>query len=741
MSGSPPDASTGVKRRDFLKVLGATGAAATAIGCTNERVEQLIPYVTSPDHTVPGVSTYFATTCRECATACGVVAEVRDGRAIKLEGNPEHPLSRGALCARGQSALQGLYNPDRFRTPMMRQNDRLVPTTWENAITTVTQRIAGARAQGANVVFLNQAESGSFPAFLDSWLGAFGFAAHVAYDAEADLAVREANRQAFGVAWPSLDFSAARLIVSFGADFLETWGASVPQQLSFADARGALADAPRFIYVGPRRSLTGLNADEWIPAKAGSELAIVNALNGSGNMAAAAQAAGVDAAVLERLAADLRAAGSSLVLAGTSGTDAFEVAAAVNALNRSLGNVGRSIKPDQPIASLTSGVAGIAHLAPIVARMNAGSVPLVFVRGVNPAHTTPKAMQFAAAFAKVPFKVSFSSYPDETTQLCDLVLPDHHSLESWGDAQPLPNVVGLQQPVMEPVFQTRATADVLLGIARADAALAGRFPATYREYITSRLGGPNALTQGLASGVMAGSTMARTAALPESDAPGATPPIASQTGEFDLVVYPSPTLGDGRGANKPWLQELPDPVTKLAWQSWVEIHPLTARRLAIVPGDHVTVTTSAGAITAPAYPYLGVRQDTLAVALGQGHTSYGRYAERIGVNALDALAVSPNGPGGLVLTQLKATLAKSGEHSPLISTEGSARQHGREIAMAVTAAALRRGESTEAHTFPGDKPHEFLPGLKSPIASDAIGELGKQEHREQGMYDPEHWSG
>ncbi|MGQ0640976.1 MAG: molybdopterin-dependent oxidoreductase [Gemmatimonadaceae bacterium] len=739
---SVPDAANGVRRREFLKVLGATSAAATAFGCTNERVEQLIPYVTSPDHTVPGVSTYFATTCRECAAACGVVAEVRDGRAIKLEGNPEHPLSRGALCARGQAALQGLYNPDRFRTPMIRQNNRLVTTTWDAALTTLIQRLAAARTggQASNVVFLNQAESGSFPAFLDSWLAALGFPAHVAYDAEADLAVREANRQAYGVAWPSLDFSAARLIVSFGADFLEGWGASVPQQLSFADARATLADAPRFVYVGPRRSLTGLNADEWIPARAGSELAIVNALNGAGTMAAAAQAAGVDTAVLERLAADLRGAGSSLVLAGTTGIEAFQVAQAVNALNGSLGNIGRSIKPAEPIASLSDAVAGIAHLAPIVARMNAGTVPLAFVRGVNPAYATPKAMQFAAAFAKVPFKVSFSSYPDETTSLCDLVLPDHHALESWGDAQPISGTVGLQQPVMDPVFTTRATADVLLGIARADAALATRFPATYREWLTDRVGGVAALTAGLATGMTAGSVAARSATAPESDAAAATPPLASQTGEFDLVVYPSPTLGDGRGANKPWLQELPDPVTKITWQSWIEIHPLTARRLAILPGDHVTVTTSAGTVTAPAYPYLGVRQDTVAVALGQGHTAYGRYAERIGVNALDALVVSPNGPGGLALTQLKAGLTKTGDNSPLISTEGSARQHGRGIAKAVTAAALLRGERTEAHTFPGDQPHEFLPGLKSPIASDAIGDLAKQEHKQLGMYDPEHWS-
>ena len=744
MTIPPPDASTGVRRREFLKVLGASGAAATAIGCTNERVEQLIPYLTSPDHTVPGVSTYFATTCRECATACGVVAEVRDGRAIKLEGNPDHPLSRGALCARGQSALQGLYNPDRFRTPMVRQNGRLTPTTWETALATLTQQIAAARTggRGAEVVFLNQAESGSFPAFLDSWLGAFGFPAHIAYDAEADLAVREANRQSYGVPWPSLDFAAARLIVSFGADFLETWGASVPQQMSFADARATLADAPRFVYIGPRRSLTGLNADEWIPAKAGSELAIVNALAGSGTIAQAAQAAGVEASVLERLAADLRAASPSLVLAGTSGVDAFQVAAAVNALNGSLGNVGRTVKPAEPITSLSGAVAGIAHLAPVVARMNAGSVPLVFVRGANPAYSTPKGMQFAAAFSKVPFKVSFSSFPDETTLLCDLVLPDHHSLESWGDAQPVAGTIGLQQPVMEPVFTTRATADVLLGIARADVAMASRFPATYREWLTAGVGGAAALTAALPKGMIAGTVAQRAATAPESDAPGATAPLGSQTGDFDLVVYPSPTLGDGRGANKPWLQELPDPVTKIAWQSWVEIHPLTARRLGIKPGDHVTVTTTAGALTAPAYPYLGVRQDTLAVALGQGHSAYGRYAERIGVNALDALVVSPNGPGGLALTQLKASLTKTADSSPLVSTEGSARQHGRGVAKAVTAADLAAGRvADEHHEFPGDKPHEFLPGLKSPVASDAIGDLGKLEHKERGMYDPEHWSG
>src|SRR5687768_18611209 len=138
-------AASGVKRRDFLKVIGAGTASTTMVGCSSERVEKLIPYLVSPDETVPGVSTYYATTCRECSVACGVIAETRDGRAIKLEGNPEHPLNRGALCARGQSGLQGLYNPDRFRGPMVRQGNALVPTTWETALQQLGQRLRGDR--------------------------------------------------------------------------------------------------------------------------------------------------------------------------------------------------------------------------------------------------------------------------------------------------------------------------------------------------------------------------------------------------------------------------------------------------------------------------------------------------------------------------------------------------------------------------------------------------------------------
>src|SRR5919199_4758293 len=152
--------SSGVKRRDFLKVVGATGAATAVVGCTSERVGKLIPYVVSPDQTVPGVSNYYATVCRECGGPCGVLAEVRDGRVIKLEGNPNHPGNRGALTARCQSAVQGLYNPDRYRAPMIRQGGRLVATTWDKALAALAPKL---RAAGANALFINRHELGSFP--------------------------------------------------------------------------------------------------------------------------------------------------------------------------------------------------------------------------------------------------------------------------------------------------------------------------------------------------------------------------------------------------------------------------------------------------------------------------------------------------------------------------------------------------------------------------------------------------
>ncbi|MDQ2664414.1 MAG: 4Fe-4S dicluster domain-containing protein [Gemmatimonadota bacterium] len=785
--------SKGVKRRDFLKVLGAAGATVTTVGCSSDGVAKLIPYIAHPDLTVSGVSTFYASTCRECAAGCGIIAETRDGRTIKLEGNPEHPLNRGALCARGQSALQGLYNPDRIRGPMVKEGGAWKTTSWDNALALLSQKLGEVRSRGGagNAVFLNQHETGSFPGFLDAWLAGFGMRPHLSVDFEADSAALEANRRTYGVSWPKLSFGDAKLIISFGADFLDNWGMSVPQQLDFADARAKIADAPRFVYIGARRSLTGLNADQWIACKPGSELAIANALAGKGSIADAATQSGVAEATLTRLQQELATAKPVLALAGSSSTNALDVALAVAAINQANGAVGATIRPAESLSAF-DGVARYGDVVAVTEQMRAGQVPIAFVRGVNPAYNLPATAKFAEAFAKVPFKVSFSMYPDETTELCDLILPDLHSLESWGDADAGKGMISLQQPAMDPVFSgTRATADVLMQAAQKDPANAAKYPQKeYRSWLIGRFpGGMSAFTAALQKGVANGAAASRTA--PALAAATQAPTAIEQTqGDLFLVTYQSPVLGDGRGANKPWLQELPDPVTKVLWSSWVEIHPETANTRGIERGDIVEVKTASGVVRAPAYLYLGIRPDTIAVAIGQGHTSvakledhngkndnkvpmqwgYGRYARNLGVRAHDLLTAGSNAAGGFALTSTKATLTKTSDREILVSTEGSARQHGRGIAQAIPIATLLAGgngnegvradekpanevkvegkEGTQApkheEHIPGEASHAFLPGLRSPEAADAQGQLGttSTDHgKDKGMYAPGHWSG
>jgi anaerobic selenocysteine-containing dehydrogenase/Fe-S-cluster-containing dehydrogenase component len=764
MSKSTEPKGKGFKRRDFLKILGVSGAAVGAAGCSPENAGKLIPYLVSPDQTVPGVSTYYATTCRECAASCGIIAETRDGRTMKLEGNPDHPLNRGGICARGQSALQQLYNPDRLRTPMVKKNGAWQPTTWDDALTLVSQKLGEARSRNTagDAVFLDQHESGSFPQFADQWLAAFGMKPHLSVDFEADQAAMEANRRAYGVSWPKLDFSQARLVVSFGADFLDGWGASVPHQLDYADARTNFESAPRAVYIGPRRTLTGINCDQWIACKPGSELAIAQALAGKMPLAQAADASGVAADVLGALAKDLASAKPSLLLSGVRTANALDVALAVADLNKSLGNVGKTVVPAEALTAF-EGIARYSQLAEAVERMRSGTVPVVFVRGTNPAYYLPASLHFADAFAKVPFKVAFATQPDETVELCDLILPDLHSLESWGDAQPIKGTLSLQQPAMDPVFsETRGAGDVMLALAQKDPAAASKLPEKdYRSWVMNHFpGGPAGFASGLAKGVLSGTIPVPAA--PAAPAATPAPALESASGDFYLITYPHALFGDGRGANKPWLQELPDPVAKIVWSSWVEMHPETATKLGIQRGDILEVKTAEGTIKAPAYLYLGVRPDTIAMPLGQGHRpatpiaawdpsqdptkhvqwGYGRYARGVGVNPFDLMPAASDAAGGFVWTVTRASVARTGDSEVIPSTEGSARQHGRGIAQALTITDLLSGKVGEVKEapLPGDASHEYLPGLRAPVAADAQGNLGAPTAADSGthlgLYDP-----
>src|SRR5918999_2938186 len=363
----PDEASPStLDRRRFLTVLGvsAGGGAMALSGCSTDRVQKLVPYLVQSEDQVPGLATWYASTCTECSTGCGVHVRTREGRAVKLEGNPEHPVNRGKLCSRGQAALQGLYNPGRLTGPMARGADgKMQPITWDDAIKRLSEGIGRA---GKQLAVISGAPRGTFSDLLAEWVGALGGRV-VQYEPFASEAQLAANRQVFGIEQlASYDFARARYIVSFGADFLDAWPGSIEHQRGFAQSHGfSEGELAKFVYFAPRRNLTGLNADRWYPVQAGSEaalaLAMANVLlserGGGGNAGLrnalsgfspemAARETGISAAEIIRIAREFGAARPSLAVAGGIGSQhagAAEVCAAVNVLNFVAGNIGDTV--------------------------------------------------------------------------------------------------------------------------------------------------------------------------------------------------------------------------------------------------------------------------------------------------------------------------------------------------------------------------------------------------------------
>src|SRR6059036_1473607 len=263
-----------MNRRDFFKIVTVSGAAAATGGC-QQASETILPLVVPNEQLVPGVAAWFATVCRECPAGCGVIAKNREGRVVKLEGNPDHPVSQGALCARGQAALQGLYHPDRFAGPLLRDGATLTPASWDAAQKVVADKIAALRsaAKGQAIALVTQLETSSLGALLDKWTQALGTRPRVTFEPFAYEALRAANRITFGRdAIPYFAFEDAEVVLSFGADFLETWLSNVAYARGFARSHGfAGGRAGTFIHVEPRQSLTASNADQWVRNAPGTE--------------------------------------------------------------------------------------------------------------------------------------------------------------------------------------------------------------------------------------------------------------------------------------------------------------------------------------------------------------------------------------------------------------------------------------------------------------------------------------
>jgi anaerobic selenocysteine-containing dehydrogenase len=705
---------TGVTRRDFLK-LGAAGAASAVLaGCqTPRRWVVLEPFVRPPEEQLAGVATWYASTCRQCPAGCGIVVRTMNGRALKIEGNPEHPLNRGKLCARGQAGLQLLYNPDRLASPVQqsqRGSRQFRPLDWGEAINALYEKLQSAGS--AVAVWTGSTTSGHLYGLFQRYASAVGAASPLVFDLYAALQgyheLAAADEELFGQAeLPAYDLASADVVLSFGADLLGTGLSAVHYGVDFGKFRSQqLGKRGYLVQLEPRQSTTGAVADRWLPVQPGSESLIAaallrliadralgsdervsraRALAGEVDVGSVAAASDLSVEQLDELArlfatADRPLAIPGAVLAGGAG--AASAVAAVQALNIVAGTAELSSEP--PRANLAQGaISSFAEAGALIDRMRSGGVEVLLVHGANPAYELPEQAGFLDAVSQVPTVVSFSPLIDETAVQADLILPDRTYLESWGYAVVSPGfglpVVSSQQPVAAPVFDARSTADVLLTVARGIPAAASTLPwADEVAYLQETIG---RLPPGAAGGSGQEVLWARflqhggwwpaghPTYAPQSPASLAAIQVSSPTYQGDEAQYPyflhlytSPLLSDGRGANLPWLQGSPAPMTTMAWQTWVEMHPDTAGKIGVDDGDIVRVTSPHGELEAPVYIYPAIRPDTVAVPTGQGHSDYGRYARDRGSNPMSLVGAETSNRGSsMSWADLRVQVAPTGQ--------------------------------------------------------------------------------
>ena len=745
-----------IDRRSFFKVIATSGAAAAASGCSRPAGE-LLSLVTPPEEVVPGVASYFATVCRECPSGCGVLARNRDGRVVKLEGNPSFPGTGGALCIAGQAGLQGLYHPDRFRGALAAGK----PIAWEEAEKRVAEKI-GALAkggQGKRIALVSGLESGTLARLMDEWVRAVGARPRVAYEAIGYESMRAANRAVFGKdAIPQYAIAEAGYVLSFGADFLETWVDPLANSVAYAQMHGFVnGRAGTAVQIEPRLSMTGANADQWIRNAPGTEgmlaLAMLKVIVEEGSaasggpdlrgvvggvdLAAVATASGVPADTIKRLAHEAAASKGALALGGgveATGSNATETQIAIALLNIALGAVPKLVRfGGDAGAGKTSAYADMLALTDA---MGKGEVEVLILTDVNPVFTMPPKSGFADALGKVPLVVSLANRPNETASRAAVVLPALHPLESWGDFVVADNVIGLMQPTMGPVqidgkpVAGKSTGDILLSLGRLalgeDAVKAGPLKAaTFEELLKEewrKLAKDypdgqsfNDFWQGALErgGVWKAGQAVAVAAKLDAARIAPAPAKLEGSGSHALLVYPSARFYDGRGADKPWLQEAPDVMTQITWDGWVEVPAETSARLGLARGDLVKLTSPHGSIELPAYPSETIHPAAVGVALGQGHTYAGEYARQRGLNT-GANPVVLLGPaaeaasGGLPYLAVKVDVAKTGGRRSLAIPQATQDQDDRHIAQYVALGPARelelRGKPPEHASHPSMYP-------------------------------------
>jgi len=612
-------------RRDFLKYLGFTTAAAAVAASCEVPVKKAIPFANKPEDIVPGVSNYYATTYVQDGDAVSIVAKVRDGRPIKIEGNELCPITQGGTSARVQASVLDLYDGARLRFPTIDGKE----TTFEAIDKAVAEAITG---KTGIVLLSSTVNSPSSLTVIQQFLAKYPGSKHVTYDAISYSGILLANEANYGKkAIPSYKFDNAKVIVSVGADFLGTWISPIEFAKQYATGRKineANPEMNKHIQFESVASLTGSNADERFlhrPSETGAIVAaLLSAVNGAG-------AIGINNAELkagiEKTAKTLvENKGASLVVCGSNDVS---IQIAVNAINEALQAGGKTIDWSTTY-NVKTGVD--ADFAKLVDEMNAGSVGALLVIGANPVYSWFDSAKLKTGLEKVSVKISFNSKPDETTQVCKYVIPDHHFLESWGDAEAKTGHFSFIQPTIYPLFKTRQWQDSLLKWSGATTDYLGFL----KSFWSTKLVGSNAWDKALQDGVTGTPSSTLMASIFNGAAvqPALAKISAIKIGtKTELQLYQKIAIGAGQGAANPWLQEMPDPVTRATWDNYLVVSPAMAKTLLNIdlnnngqadnyevqpPKKVVEIKVNGKTIKLPALIIPGTHKDTVGIAVGYG---------------------------------------------------------------------------------------------------------------------------
>jgi molybdopterin-containing oxidoreductase family iron-sulfur binding subunit len=708
-----PVAAEAASRRDFLSLMGFSVTAASVAAC-RAPVQHAIPLPVASDQLVPGVANHYATTCGGCGAGCPLLVKQRDGRPIKIEGNERSRWTGGGTCASGQATVLSLYDDQRLHGPVLRGR----PVSWKEMDDAVVRALAGGRADRKKVVLLSGTiNSPSTRALIARWRERQPRFQHVTYQPVSASALREATRRTFGVAVvPHHDFAAARVIVGLEADFLGTWLS--PVEFSRAYARGRRDDGGRSWHVQFESgvSVTGSNADLRIPVAPSAlglvALALLERVARKAGVSGgppAANPGAVAGAHLDAVADRLwRNRERSLVVSGSQDVALQTVVAALNVL---LDNVGRTVDPARPSWQDQGDDAAMATL---VDELNRGQVHALIIWGANPVYDHADPNAFLAGLGKVALSISLADRPDETSAQVAALCPGHHFLEAWGDAEPIEGWFSLRQPLIAPLFDTRAPEESLRAWLEPGPGRAPDHRAELRRFWREQLfvrqqeatSFDDFWDRSLEAGVVElgpGASRSRSPVLARPDWKLAARRIldearAAEAGpdHLELHLYRSVALGDGRHANNPWLQELPDPIAKLTWGNFAAISPRLAAERGLSAGDVVALQTERGEIALPVFIQPGQQERTVSVAVGYGRTQAGKAGEGVGANAFPLAGWA--GPFRRFWTPLLA-LVNTGRREALAASQTHFSMEDRAIALETTPAALAAA-ATEAEPLP-----------------------------------------